>query len=149
MVELPKKKVGIVACSGEEMAEGTVTRLAALRVLETLRPADTVTICLLVAALGQEADEYSFDISKAESLDGSDIAFSMMQTLTMVYGFLSMGVVGLLVYSLINANVEDRRRDLAFMRVIGAQQRDLFALVLIEVGSKRTLAVPSRLRTYP
>ena len=28
MPDLPKKKVGIVACSGEEMAEGTVTRLA-------------------------------------------------------------------------------------------------------------------------
>ena len=85
------------------------------------------------AALGSEADKYRFSIPKAETLDGSDIAFSMVQTLTMVYGFLSMGVVGLLVYSLINANVDDRRRDLAFMRIIGAQRRDLFALVLIEV----------------
>ena len=32
MVDLPKKKVGIVACSGEELPEGTVTRLAALEV---------------------------------------------------------------------------------------------------------------------
>jgi hypothetical protein len=38
MVDLPKKKVGIVACSGEELGEGTVTRLAALKVLENLRP---------------------------------------------------------------------------------------------------------------
>ena len=38
MVDLPQKKVGIVACSGEELAEGTVTRLAALKVLEQLRP---------------------------------------------------------------------------------------------------------------
>jgi hypothetical protein len=30
MVDLPKKKVGIVACSGEELPEGTVTRQAAL-----------------------------------------------------------------------------------------------------------------------
>ena len=37
MVDLPKKKVGIIACSGEELAEGTVTRLVALRVLERLR----------------------------------------------------------------------------------------------------------------
>ena len=37
MVDLPEKKAGIVACSGEELAEGTVTRLAALRVLERLR----------------------------------------------------------------------------------------------------------------
>ncbi len=85
------------------------------------------------AVVGPEIGTYEFNIEKAETLDGSDIAFSMVQTLTMVYGFLSMGVVGLLVYSLINANVEDRRRDLAFMRIVGAQRRDLFALVLVEV----------------
>jgi len=81
-----------------------------------------------------EADPYVWDITKAETLDGADLAFSMMQTLTMVYGFLSMGVVGLLVYSLINTNVEDRRRDLAFMRILGARRRELFALVLFEVA---------------
>ncbi|MBN1642296.1 MAG: ABC transporter permease [Anaerolineae bacterium] len=84
-------------------------------------------------ALGEERDSYAIEIEKAESLDGAEIAFSMIQTLTVVYGFLSMGVVGLLVYSLINANVEDRRRDLAFLRIVGARRRDLFALVIIEV----------------
>ena len=34
MSDLPARKVGIVACSGEELAEGTVTRLAALKVLD-------------------------------------------------------------------------------------------------------------------
>ena len=47
MPELPQKKVGIIACSGEEMAEGTVTRLAALKVLEKSRPGDTVTLSLI------------------------------------------------------------------------------------------------------
>ncbi len=56
MVDLPKKKVGIVACSGEELAEGTVTRLAALKVLEQLRPDDTVTICLPLFLAGGEGD---------------------------------------------------------------------------------------------
>jgi uncharacterized metal-binding protein len=56
MVDLPKKKVGIVACSGEELAGGTVTRLAALKVLEQLRPADTVTICLPLFLAGGEGD---------------------------------------------------------------------------------------------
>ena len=40
MPELPGRKVGIVACSGEELAEGTVTRLAALKVLEQLARRD-------------------------------------------------------------------------------------------------------------
>lgn len=56
MPELPQKKVGIIACSGEEMAEGTVTRLAALKVLEELRPDDTVTICLPLFLAGGEGD---------------------------------------------------------------------------------------------
>ena len=56
MVDLPKKKVGIVSCSGEELAEGTVTRLAALKVLEQLRPTDTVTICLPLFLAGGEGD---------------------------------------------------------------------------------------------
>jgi len=56
MVDLPKKKVGIVACSGEELAEGTVTRLAVLKVLEQLRPTDTVTICLPLFLAGGEGD---------------------------------------------------------------------------------------------
>ena len=56
MPDLPQKKVGIVACSGEEMAEGTVTRLAALKVLEVLRPEETVTICLPLFLAGGEGD---------------------------------------------------------------------------------------------
>ncbi len=56
MPDLPKKKAGIVACSGEELPEGTVTRLAALKVLEQLRPGDTVTICLPLFLAGGEGD---------------------------------------------------------------------------------------------
>jgi uncharacterized metal-binding protein len=56
MPDLPGKKVGIIACSGEELSEGTVTRLAALKVLETLRPTDTVTICLPLFLAGGEGD---------------------------------------------------------------------------------------------
>jgi hypothetical protein len=46
MPSLPRKKVGLISCSGEELPEGTVTRRAVRRVLETLRPDDTVTLCL-------------------------------------------------------------------------------------------------------
>lgn len=56
MVELPEKKVGIIACSGEELPEGTAARLAALKVLEQLRPANTVTICLPLFLAGGEGD---------------------------------------------------------------------------------------------
>jgi organic hydroperoxide reductase OsmC/OhrA/uncharacterized metal-binding protein len=56
MPNLPRKKVGLIACSGEEMPEGTVTRLAVRRVLETLRPDDTVTLCLPLFLAGEERE---------------------------------------------------------------------------------------------
>ena len=72
MVDLPRKKVGIVACSGEELAEGTVTRQAALRVLEQLRPADTVTICLPLFLAGGEGDRAFARFYPTIAVDGCD-----------------------------------------------------------------------------
>ena len=56
MPELAKKKVGLIACSGEEIPEGTITRLAVRQVLESLRPQLTVTICLPLFLAGGEGD---------------------------------------------------------------------------------------------
>ncbi|MFN2110043.1 MAG: FtsX-like permease family protein, partial [Anaerolineae bacterium] len=85
-------------------------------------------------ALGADADTYTFSIAKAEALDMSDVAFAVLRSVSTVYGFLVMGVVGLLLYSIINTNVEERRRDLAFLRILGAKRHHLFALVFIEVA---------------
>lgn len=73
MPNLPQKKVGIIACSGEEMAEGTVTRLAALRVLEELRPDDTVTICLPLFLAGGEGDRAFARFYPTIAIDGCDL----------------------------------------------------------------------------
>jgi uncharacterized metal-binding protein len=70
MPELPKNKVGIVACSGEEQAEGTVTRLAALQVLEKLRPSDTVTICLPLFLAGGAGDRAFAKFYPTIAVDG-------------------------------------------------------------------------------
>jgi uncharacterized metal-binding protein len=72
MPNLPQKKVGIVACSGEEMAAGTVTRLAALKVLEQLRPAETVTICLPLFLAGGEGDRAFARFYPTIAIDGCD-----------------------------------------------------------------------------
>jgi len=72
MPDLPKKKVGIVACSGEEMAEGMVTRLAALRVLEQMRPDDTVTICLPLFLAGGQGDRAFARFYPTIAIDGCD-----------------------------------------------------------------------------
>lgn len=70
MPDLPEKKVGIVACSGEELAAGTVTRLAALKVLEQLRPGGTVTICLPLFLAGGEGDRAFARFYPTIAIDG-------------------------------------------------------------------------------
>lgn len=72
MPKLPEKKVGIVACSGEEIPQGTVTRLAALKVLEELRPDDTVTICLPLFLAGGEGDRAFARFYPTIAVDGCE-----------------------------------------------------------------------------
>jgi uncharacterized metal-binding protein len=70
MSDLVESKVGIVACSGEELAEGTVARLAALKVLNELRPRDTVTICLPLFLAGGAGDRAFAKLHPTITVDG-------------------------------------------------------------------------------
>jgi len=72
MPNLPQRKVGLVACSGEELPGGTVTRLAALKVLEELRPAQTVTICLPLFLAGGEGDRAFAKFYPTIAVDGCE-----------------------------------------------------------------------------
>ncbi len=73
MSELLERKVGIVACSGEELAEGTVARLAALKVLNELRPHETVTICLPLFLAGGAGDRAFARLHPTITVDGCDL----------------------------------------------------------------------------
>jgi len=73
MPEDPKRKVGIIACSGEELAEGTVSRLAALKVLHSLRPDDTVTLCLPLFLAGGHDDRTFACHHPTITVDGCDL----------------------------------------------------------------------------
>lgn len=72
MPDLPRKKVGLISCSGEELAEGTVTRRAVRRVLETLRPEDTVTLCLPLFLAGGEGERAFARYYPTIAVDGCD-----------------------------------------------------------------------------
>ena len=72
MPDLARKKVGIIACSGEEIPEGTVTRLAALKVLESLRPHQTVTICLPLFLAGGAGDRAFARFHPTIAVDGCE-----------------------------------------------------------------------------
>jgi uncharacterized metal-binding protein len=66
-------KVGIVSCSGEELAEGTVARLATLEVLHRLRPGRTVTICLPLFLAGGEGDRAFARSHPTITVDGCEL----------------------------------------------------------------------------
>src|SRR5512136_474402 len=72
MPDLPRKKVGLISCSGEELAEGTVTRRALRKVLETLRPDDTVTLCLPLFLAGGEGERAFARFYPTIAVDGCD-----------------------------------------------------------------------------
>jgi uncharacterized metal-binding protein len=72
MPDLPRKKIGLIACSGEELPEGTVTRRAVRKVLETLRPDDTVTLCLPLFLAGGEGEQAFARFYPTIAVDGCD-----------------------------------------------------------------------------
>lgn len=63
-------KVGIISCSGETIPEGTISRLAARRVLERLRPNVTVTLCLPLFLAGNDAERNFARTHPTIALDG-------------------------------------------------------------------------------
>lgn len=67
-----KEKVGIVSCSGEEIPEGTVSRIATRLVLEKLRPDETVTICLPLFLAGGEGERTFAKLFPTITVDGCD-----------------------------------------------------------------------------
>jgi len=63
-------KVGIIACCGEEIPEGTVARVATRLVLEELRPNDTVTICLPLFLTGDKNETDFAKVYPTITVDG-------------------------------------------------------------------------------
>ena len=80
LVEIKQNKVGIVPCNGEEICEGTLTRFASRKVLDKLRPNDTVTICLpLFIAGGKEERDFAKNFPTI-TVDGCDKRCSQIST---------------------------------------------------------------------
>ncbi|MFN2135940.1 MAG: ABC transporter permease [Candidatus Promineifilaceae bacterium] len=78
-------------------------------------------------------DDYTYAMSKAQYLSGAAQAFLALQALINTYGLISLGVVGLLIYTLMLTNVQEQRRDMAILRILGAQRGYLFTMVIVEV----------------
>ena len=130
MSDLLERKVGIVACSGEELAEGTVARLAALKVLNELRPRDTVTICLPLFLAGGAGDRAFAKVHPTITVDGCDLRCAARGT----EKYSSKPVASLVVNELVDecglARPEGRRRlNAAGQRAVVVTAERLAALV--------------------
>ena len=68
--EIKYDKVGIIPCNGEEVCEGTLTRHASRKVLDKLRPQDTVTICLPLFIAGDKGERNFAKIFPTITVDG-------------------------------------------------------------------------------
>jgi uncharacterized metal-binding protein len=71
-IENKSKKVGIVSCSGEDLAEGSISRLATLEVLLKRKPLETTTICLPLFIAGGEGDRLFAKNYPTITVDGCD-----------------------------------------------------------------------------
>ncbi len=70
-MDIQVQKVGVVSCSGEEIPEGTLCRLACRKVLEE-RPGETVTICLPLFIAGGEEERTFAANYPTITVDGCD-----------------------------------------------------------------------------
>lgn len=73
-------KVGIIPCNGEEICEGTLTRFACRKVLDTLRPNDTVTICLPLFIAGDKGEQNFAKTFPTITVDGCEKLCSAKST---------------------------------------------------------------------
>lgn len=73
-------KVGIIPCNGEAVCEGTMTRFACRKVLDRLRPGQTVTICLPLFIAGDKNEQEFATRFPTITLDGCDKRCSAIST---------------------------------------------------------------------
>ncbi|MDJ0754145.1 MAG: FtsX-like permease family protein [Ardenticatenaceae bacterium] len=79
-------------------------------------------------------EDFNYSLDKAAILDQSSEAFLVLQALINTYGLMAFGVVGLLIHTLVMTNVQEQRREMAVLRILGSQRNLLFAMVMVEVA---------------
>lgn len=121
-LQLTGRAQQLVATVDATLYETSNSEIAALEMREVARAVQ--------AALG---NEFTYSIEKAAALDLAAQAFLAIQALINVYGLTALGIVGLLVHTLVMTNVQEQRRDMAILRILGSQRGYLFALVLVEI----------------
>jgi len=121
-LNLPGQSQSLIATVDPNLYESSNAEAAALEVRDVVR-----------AVQRQLGDDYNYSLDKAAALGEAAEAFLVIQALINTYGVMALGVVGLLVHTLVMTNVQEQRRDMAILRILGSQRNFLFALVIAEV----------------
>jgi putative ABC transport system permease protein len=83
----------------------------------------------IAADLGRN---YAVRLPKAAAITAFQNFTSPLRAVFGVFALLALTITGLLIYSLISVAVEERVREYAILRTLGAKRRDIFRLVLTE-----------------
>ena len=141
MVDMPQKKVGIIACAGEEIPEGTISRLAARVVLEELRPEDTVTLCLPLFLAGDERERAFARFYPTIAIDGCEKLCAKRATEKYSGPVSSHIVVDKLLHMRgLSAGQNRRQLDEAGQRAAEVVAQEIVNQVEGVVGEKRAVA---------
>jgi len=73
-------KIGVVSCSGEDCLGGTISRLATRKMLDEIRPDETVTICLPLFLAGGVEERGFAEKFPTISVDGCSKACAKRAT---------------------------------------------------------------------
>jgi ABC-type antimicrobial peptide transport system permease subunit len=96
--------------------------------------AAALSVRAIARAVQDELGEtFDYRMELAASLSETSQVFLALQALINTYGLISLGVVGLLVYTLVMTNVQEQRRDMAVLRILGSPRQLLFRIVIVEV----------------
>jgi uncharacterized metal-binding protein len=79
-LETRPKFVGVLSCSGEEEAEGTIARNAVRLVMEKYRPGITVSLCLPLYVAGDEGERKFARKVPVIAVDGCEKACAKLTT---------------------------------------------------------------------
>src|SRR2546423_420567 len=76
--------------------------------------------------------DYAISLPKAEAITHFEQVSGPLRAVFGIFALVALAITALLIYSLLSVSVEERIREHAILRTIGARRRHIFALVIAE-----------------
>lgn len=122
---------------GEDIASEIVAQFTdRTNIYDLNRPEETVAAAKEIGVLVQEAigTGYQVYLPIANALENGGQGIAFLRILFNSLSGLSLLVSGFLIFSLMTVSVEEKTREFALYRTLGAKRRQIFSLVLFEAS---------------